>query len=189
MAPGPTDPGGVTGTPEEIRAQMTETRETLSRELGALRGRLFGTRNPARNERGTTVAKTKKKATGAAGKTKAAAKGGAAKKKAGGAKKSAAKGAAKKGGAKKTGAKKAGTAKSSASRTTKPASKKRVTKKKPTTRTVIDQAKEVLGEVATGAAAGALKGDAEAVSGEAQTVAEKAEQAQPSAGGGQSGGM
>ena len=116
MAPGSTDSGGVTDTPEAIRSRMTETRETLSRELGALRGRLFGTRNPARNERGTTVAKSSKKS-GAAGKAKAA-KGGAAKKKAGGAKKSAAKGAARKGGAKKTGAKKARTAKSSASRTT-----------------------------------------------------------------------
>lgn len=163
MAERPTDPDDPLDTdPAAIRRSMAKTRSALSRELGTLKGRLIGN-SPALTHKATTMAPKSSKASPApAGKkagtgttkTKSATSGKAAKAKAAPATATTAK--------KKSGA----------------------SSRKPTTGSIMKEAKKVLGDVLAGAATGAVKGAAQAISTEADDVATRAEKPQPKKGSG-----
>jgi hypothetical protein len=171
--------GPVPADPAAIRAEMAKTRAALTRKLGALKGRLFGTPSPERRGDTTTMPQKKGKSASPA-KKKLGVRAGATVKKAATAKKApAAKAAAgarrattaKKAGAAKKAKKAGGTKTLSAKRATTSAKKAAAGKKggqKTAARRkkkspVVAKAKEVL----TGVLAGAVKGAAGAVATEA----------------------
>jgi hypothetical protein len=124
---------------EAIRARIHKTRAALTRKLDLLKSRVFGTPSPARD---TTMARRSKSKT-----------------------RKPAQSAAKKAAAKKTTAKKMTAKKTTAKRTT---SKRSVAKKptrKPTRKRAARprKAAQVIGDVLTGAALGAVKGAAEVI--------------------------
>ncbi len=145
-------------TPEAIRDEMAKTRAALSRKLGALQERLLGTPHPARTGEPNVMVK-KAKSGGAAKKPTAAKRKVAAK--ATPAKKSAARTTTKKKSAASRTLAKGAAAKTTARR--KPAVKKA---KSPAKKSIgskgVKTVKEVLGDLAAGAAAGAVTGAAAA---------------------------
>lgn len=171
MATGPTDPGDpVAADPAAIRAEMTETRAALTRKLGALKDRVFGT--PPLPPESRIMARKKAQSEASDEKTRPTT---ATKSRAAHAPKKAKGEKAEAGSKKKAGAKKAVTARG-ASRTTaaakkghahktspkRPGSTRRGKQHESTLEKVETKATEVLGDMLAGAAAGAIQGAATA---------------------------
>lgn len=170
MATGSTNPGDqVAAEPAALRAEMTETRAALTRKLGALKDRVFGT-HPSPPEtrimarkKAQSEAPDEKTRPGAAKKSRAAhapkkAKGEKAE---GGSKKKTAtkKAVTARGTSRTTAAKKSAAPKTSPKR---PSSSRRGKQHESTLEKVETKATEVLGDMLAGAAAGAIQGAATA---------------------------
>ena len=145
--------------PETIRKDMTETRAAMTRKLGAIQSRLTGT--PSQGvEEGETVAA--KKANGTSSKESMA----------GGARASSRDHTGKRRKGKSAGARTANTM-ARKSKATSSSKKKSSAGKRARTSKAVDRTKEVLSEVLTGAAAGAVKAAAQVVAARADQVLEE----------------
>jgi hypothetical protein len=170
MDPEPTNRGGPPADdPDAIRAAMAETRAALTGKLDTLRERLLGPGQLAPNHGEQAMAKKKTA-------TKKAAKKGAVKKKVAKAKpKAAAARKTAKSASRKSAAKKTAVSKVKA----KAPAKKALAKKTTTTSKIVQKAKEAVGDILMGAAAGALHGAADVVAAKAEETATTAEHAAP----------